>query len=189
MNQIYRDKRYYEIAKEILRNKEFQRRRTFLHHQDSVYAHSLRVSYVAYRMARFLEKYISISVNDVIIGGLLHDFYLHPWREQKHKTLNIFKMHGFTHAKIACLNSYQVFPQYMNKKVDNIIRRHMFPLNIIPPRYLEGWLVTIADKVVSLEVFRHPLELPRYVGLNPNQIIIYPKRVFIQTKKFISTMY
>ena len=91
MNQVYQDKRYYQVAEGILRNKEFQRRRTFLHHQDSVYAHSLRVSYVAYRMATFLEKYISISVDDVIISGLLHDFYLHPWREQKHKTLEALR--------------------------------------------------------------------------------------------------
>ena len=67
MNQVYQDKRYYQVAEGILRNKEFQRRRTFLHHQDSVYAHSLRVSYVAYRMATFLEKYISISVDDGLI--------------------------------------------------------------------------------------------------------------------------
>ncbi len=189
MNQIYQDKRFYQIAEGILRNQEFQRRRTFLHHQDSVYDHSLRVAYVAYRMASFLEKYRSISVEDVVIGGLLHDFYLEPWRDQKYKTKNIFKMHGFTHAKIACLNSYQIFPQYMNKKVDNIIRRHMFPLNIIPPRYLEGWLVTIADKVVSLEVFRHPTELPRYIGLQPDKIVAYPRKVFIRAKKFVSTMY
>lgn len=187
-NQIYRDRRYYLVAQKILRNKEFQRRRTFLHHQDSVYDHSLRVSFVAYRLACLLERVIPVSVDDVIIGGLLHDFYSEPWRNKKTRK-NIFKMHGFTHARIACDNSYQIFSQYMNKRIDNIIRRHMFPLNIIPPRYLEGWLVTIADKIVSLEVFLHPLELPRYVGIETDKIVEYPKKIFIRTRKFVSTMY
>ena len=41
----------------------------------------------------------------------------------------------------------------------------MFPLTL-PPKYYEGWIVTIADKVVSLEVFKNPKELYKYIGLN-----------------------
>ena len=29
------------------------------------------------------------------------------------------------------------------------IRRHMFPLNPIPPRCREAWIVTLADKICS----------------------------------------
>ena len=52
----------------------------------------------------------------------------------------------------------------MNKKVENIILRHMFPLNKIPPKYLEGWLVTFADKAVSFEVFKEPTALLQFFG-------------------------
>ena len=41
----------------------------------------------------------------------------------------------------------------------------MFPLNKIPPKYAEGWIVNIADKYVSLEVFKHPKSLPMLVGI------------------------
>ena len=37
----------------------------------------------------------------------------------------------------------------MNKRIENSIVRHMFPLNIIPPKYKEGWVITYADKVLS----------------------------------------
>ena len=39
----------------------------------------------------------------------------------------------------------------MNPIIDNIILRHMFPLNIIPPKYKEAWLVNLADKIASLD--------------------------------------
>ena len=32
----------------------------------------------------------------------------------------------------------------------------MFPLNIIPPKYLEGWIITLVDKYVSLETLKNP---------------------------------
>ena len=53
----------------------------------------------------------------------------------------------------------------MNEKSENIIKRHMFPLNIVPPQYKESWVVTMADKYVSLEVFKEPKKLLMYIGI------------------------
>ena len=47
----------------------------------------------------------------------------------------------------------------------DIIIKHMFPLNIKPPKYIEGWIVTLVDKLVSLEIFKTPNQLYKYVGL------------------------
>ena len=47
------------------------------------------------------------------------------------------------------------------------IARHMFPLTPLPPRYIEGYLVTMADKVsatretLSLDRFNKPKALER----------------------------
>ena len=57
------------------------------------------------------------------------------------------------------------FPQYYNKKVGNIILRHMFPLNIVPPRYLESWIISSVDKYVSMEIFNEPSKLLMYIGI------------------------
>ena len=86
---IYSEKEFYMIASPILRNSEFQRRRKFLHHQDSVYEHSLRVAWVSYCMAKKIQKYRSINIQNVVISALLHDFYTTPWRDT-----GIFLFHG-----------------------------------------------------------------------------------------------
>lgn len=186
---IYNDKEFYNIAKNILRNVEFQRRKTFLHHQDSVYDHSLRVAYKSYKMAKRIEKYHKINISNVIISALLHDFYTTPWREYKSHIL--WKKHGFVHGKIACSNAYQIFPKLMNERIENSITRHMFPLTLLPPKYIEGWIITIADKYVSLEVLSKPKELPRYIGINVNKEVIITKfkKVYNVAESFVSNMY
>lgn len=189
IKETYNSEEYYRIAKPILDNEEFQKRKLFLHHDDSVYDHSLSVSLRSYKMAVKLSRYFNISVEDVIIGSLLHDFYTTPWRENKNKSKNLFKAHGFTHAGIACQNSYDVFPEYMNKKTENIIKRHMFPLNVIPPKYIESWIVTAADKYVSMEVMKHPKNLPRYVGLTNPHLMKKSKKIYNLTKGFVTNMY
>ena len=54
----------------------------------------------------------------------------------------------------------------MNKKVEDIIKKHMFPLNSRPPRYKESWLISIVDKYVSMEIFKDVKNLPRYIGIH-----------------------
>lgn len=154
--------KYYEIVNEILNNEEFQKRKEYKHHGDiSVYDHSLRVSQLSYKLAR---KIPNMDSRSVAIGGLLHDFYYNPWQDSKQKK-PFLKKHGFVHAEEALTNSYCYFEKYMTKKTDNIILRHMFPLNKIPPKYKEAWLVTLIDKYVSLEVLLEPKFFLRLIGI------------------------
>lgn len=146
-------KDFLEIIKEILNNNEFKRRKGFKHHGDiSVYDHSLKVSYLAYRMSK---KFKNIDSRSVAIGGLLHDFYFKDWQSYKEKR-PFLKKHGFVHAKEALENAEIYFPEMLNDKVRNIILRHMFPLNKVPPKYKEAWIVSLADKIVSLETVLQP---------------------------------
>lgn len=41
----------------------------------------------------------------------------------------------------------------------------MFPLNIVPPRYLESWIISSVDKYVSMEIFNEPSKLLMYIGI------------------------
>lgn len=152
---------YYEIISEILGSEEFQKRKHYKHHGDiSVYDHSLAVSKLSY----ILAKKFNCDYKSAAIAGLLHDFYYKPWQEniQKQKFL---KKHGFVHAEQAMNNSYRFYANYMNEKIANSILRHMFPLNKVPPKYIEGWFVTLADKYVSLEVFKQPTKLLMLIGI------------------------
>jgi uncharacterized protein len=57
------------------------------------------------------------------------------------------KYHGFAHPKIALKNAKKHF--VVNKKEEDIIVKHMWPITIVPPRYMESYIVTFADKVLS----------------------------------------
>lgn len=152
---------FYEIINPILNSSEFQKRKNYKHHgKISVYDHSLRVSKVAYILAKKLNK----DYKSAAIAGLLHDFYYKDWQDKIEKE-KFFKKHGFTHANEALLNSRTYFPELLNERIENAILRHMFPLNKIPPKYIESWIITVSDKYVSLEVFKNPKELPSLIGL------------------------
>lgn len=163
MKQI--DKEYAQIVNEIINHPEFQKRKKFLHHGDiSVYEHSLKVSQKAYSIAKFFHA----DYKSAAIAGLLHDFYEKPWQEDKEKH-KFFEQHGFTHAKNSYDNAHKYFKEYMNPQIENAILRHMFPLNIKPPKYKVGWIVTLADKLVSLEVFKYPSKLLMLLGIKTNK--------------------
>lgn len=145
------DKNYLYIVENILNSEEFKKRKNYKHHgEKTVYVHSLEVSYLAYK----ISKKLRLNYNDTAIGGLLHDFYYKDWHIIP-KEKNIFKKHGFVHAKEALENTKKYFPEYLNYKTQDIILRHMFPLNLIPPKYLESWIVSVSDKIVSMELIKN----------------------------------
>lgn len=151
---------YLDIVQYILSNEEFKKRIEYNHHENrSVYTHSLLVSFNSYKVAKVLK----LDYESAAIGGLLHDFYYNDW--QKNPTKGFKNMHGFVHAYEALENSKKIFPEYMTDKISDIIVKHMFPLNIRPPKYAESWIITCVDKIVSLEIFATPKQLYKYVGL------------------------
>lgn len=158
---LKKDCEYYQIVRDILENEEFIKRKNFRHHGNkTVYDHCLAVSILSYRIA----KKFNFDYNSAAIGGLLHDFYYKPWQEQK-DTRPFFKKHGFAHASEALENSKKYFPNLMNKRIEDIIKKHMFPLNITPPKYKETWIITCIDKYISMEIFKDIKNLPRYIGI------------------------
>lgn len=149
--------KWLSIVEEILLNDEFQKRKLFKHHHNmSVWDHSILVSFNSFLVGR----YFNADARVCAIAGLLHDFYSQAWlsspeletledgkyTQELKKKKTLFKMHGFTHAKDASENYVKYFPELENKRITNSIKRHMFPLNIIPPRYKEGFIITAIDK-------------------------------------------
>lgn len=162
VDRALKNRKYYEIVRHIVESPEFQKRKNFKHHEDcSVYEHCIEVSYLSYKICKKLGLYS----RDAAIGGVLHDFYYKPWQENVEKKDSFFKQHGFVHAGEALDNSIEHFPEFVNTRVSDIILRHMFPLNIHPPKYPESWVVTFADKFVSLGVLGSGKELLKYLGL------------------------
>lgn len=152
---------WYEIVEEVLLSDEFQKRKLFKHHHNmSVWEHSIFVSFKAFLYGRTFNADFRVCA----LAGLLHDFYPWTWiySEELEELDNgiyleevktkhpLLKKHGFTHAKAASINYIKYFPHLENKIITNAIKRHMFPLNIVPPRYKESYIITIVDKINSV---------------------------------------
>ena len=56
-------------------------------------------------------------------------------------------LHGFYHPGIALKNAVKDYN--LSKREKDIIKKHMWPLTINPPRCREAWIVCIADKYAS----------------------------------------
>lgn len=150
-NGIADEIEFIQIIKEIIENEKYIERKNYKHHgNESVYDHCIEVAYYTYKLA----KKLNIDYKSATIAAMLHDFYYNDWQKQPKIKQPLLKKHGFVHAHEALENSKKTFPNLMNKKVENSIERHMFPLNIIPPKYLEAWVVTISDKRASMKILK-----------------------------------
>ncbi len=158
LNPFFDD--WFMIVEDILLNDEFQKRKLFMHHHNlSVWDHSILVSFHSYIVA----CYINADRRVCAIAGLLHDFYEQAWLDTPEiralddgkyaKNLDLkkpfFKNHGFTHGASAAENYVRFFPELEDKRITDSINKHMFPLTLLPPKYLEGYVITCVDKINS----------------------------------------
>jgi uncharacterized protein len=133
---------YQEISQPIVTHPEYLKLRGFRHHHHStIYDHCLLVARWSYTLGRFL----GIGSPELIRGALMHDFFLYDWRTT-HKPGG--RPHAFAHPRAALENSTRVFGELSPLERD-IIRRHMWPVTLLPPKSLEGMLVSLVDKLVA----------------------------------------
>ncbi len=146
-----------EIKKEgdnILRSERFKRCLNTRHHVNTTIGdHMINVTVKCLKIANFLEKHnFKIDRKRLILAGLSHDLAMAFARENygkiKGKFTTAFR-HPLDSAKMAC----EV--EEIHKKTEKIIKRHMWPLCIIPPTCIEGWILTVADKYVAMEELFH----------------------------------
>lgn len=142
------DSSFEACAWETMRNSRLLRERQYIQHGNtSTLQHSIAVAYFTRMAARFFR--IPVRERELIRGALLHDYFLYDWHERDAS----HRLHGLHHPKRALENAQQDFQ--LSEVEKDIIRKHMFPLTIIPPRYKESLLVCLVDKACSLyEVFR-----------------------------------
>lgn len=161
MNSIYSDDDFMMIINNILGNSEFIKMKDLRHHGHNKLEHSLKVSHSAYKISKFLGlDYISTAR-----AGLLHDFFFISEKPSAKELLRC----NFVHAKEAADNAMKHF--YISNKEKDIIVSHMFPLNLRPPKYLEGWIVTMMDKIVAS--CEHMSFFGRRLKLSTNLFILF----------------
>lgn len=137
---------YINITEELLKHEKVKSMSTYIQHgTTNCYDHSLYVSYISYRVC----KRLNLDYKSAARGALLHDFFLYDW----HIPGNSEGLHGFSHPKRAHDNALSYFK--LNHLERDIILKHMWPLTLSMPRYVETFVVVFVDKYCSImETFR-----------------------------------
>ena len=78
-----------------------------------------------------------LNYKEATIAALLHDFFTDEVKE-KNGFMRLIK-----HPNIALINAKKYY--HLTPLQEDIIKTHMFPVTILPPKYLESWLVDIID--------------------------------------------
>ena len=136
-----------EIVKHLsalMQEGPIEENKNYIQHGDvTVFDHCIAVAEYSCRMAEFLH--LSVNRKAMIRGALLHDYFLYDWHFKDLK--NPHKLHGFYHPSRALHNAQKEYT--LTKRQEDIIKKHMWPLTVVPPMCREAWIVTAADKYCS----------------------------------------
>lgn len=139
------DSDYFNCVKDYCYTDEFNSMKKNIQHGDvSVVQHIYSVSYISYRISRRLK----LDRKIVARGALLHDLFYYDWHDPDPS----HKLHGFYHPGFALENAKQLSKKQgveLTEIEQNIIKRHMFPLTVIPPKHKESLIVCFVDKYVA----------------------------------------
>ena len=135
---IQKKLRYLENCGRINETKNY-----IQHGSISVYTHCVNVARMSVKIAKWLP--IQVNMDALVIGALLHDYFLYDWHEKRKG----HHFHGFTHPGTALKNAEKEYE--LGDIERNIISRHMFPLTVVPPMCREAWLVCLADKYCAVK--------------------------------------
>nr|MBP7554460.1 hypothetical protein [Spirochaetota bacterium] len=130
---------------DILNNPDYLKLKDYKHHGKSIYDHNILVAWLSFKVGKALK----LKLKDLARGAVLHDLFYYDWRYEKPKSQ---KLHAFEHPKESLENAKSIVNN-LSKIEEDIILKHMWPLTLTPPRYIESFLVTIIDKIVaSIEI-------------------------------------
>lgn len=142
--KIKNNEEFQSIVKELIQNETVLKMKNFRqHYETDCFEHCYRASYYCYKIC----KKLGLDYNSAARAAMLHDLFLYDWREKSDRK----GLHAFTHGRCAMENAMKLFD--LNEKEKNIILRHMWPVTIVPPKYLEGFILTFVDKHCAMEEF------------------------------------
>ena len=134
-----------EYASDIIASENFRNTRNYIQHGSMpVYRHCMDVADQSIKISKLLR--VNCNERELIRGALLHDYFLYDWHDKYRD--NYQRLHGFYHPGIALRNAQKEYS--LSDRAKDIIKKHMWPLTIIPPACREAWIVTAADKYCSL---------------------------------------
>lgn len=139
--KIQEDVDFQEIIEDLIKNETVQEMKNFRQHFNTdCFEHCYVASYYCYRICKKLK----LDYKSAARGAMLHDLFLYDWRIKD----NHVGLHAFTHAKTAYDNASKIFE--LNKIEKDVIIKHMWPVTLAFPRYLESYILTLVDKYCAV---------------------------------------
>lgn len=136
---------FYLLIEDLISNETVQKMKEFKqHYNTSTYEHCFNVAFISYKIC----KKLGLDYKAAARGGMLHDLFLYDWRNSQ-KILNLERKHAFIHPKIALKNASELFD--LTKKEQDIIVKHMWPVTLSLPKYLESYIITFVDKYSAIQ--------------------------------------
>lgn len=135
------DREYLDTIRDLIFHEKVKSMTNYIQHgRIDCLEHSLYVSYSSYLVCRKL----GLNYKAAARGGLLHDFFLYDW----HGVKPYQGLHGIIHPRISLQNANRYF--CLNELEKEIIRRHMWPLTLVPPLRREAYVVCALDKYCAV---------------------------------------
>lgn len=133
------DAEFRKAATPVLALPDVARLSQYPHHRGKTRLdHVKEVAHLSFLLGRRL----SLDGEAIIRGALLHDLFFYDWLREGPR------LHGFRHHTIALNNARRI--TRLSQKEEDIIKKHMWPLTLVPPRYPESLVVSLADTYCSI---------------------------------------
>lgn len=142
---------FLALAGTLINTDEVQSLKQYEQHLDiDRLQHILSVSFLSYKIC----KKLGWDYKSATRGAVMHDLVYYDWRDGE--TGGWHKLHGYYHPARAEMNARELCAD-LNKKESDIIKKHMWPLTIAPPKYKEGFVVTFCDKYCATRELMYSL--------------------------------
>lgn len=141
---------FMNVLDETRKSSRFDESVNYIQHgKTTVREHCINVAHTAYYITHKLK--LNVNEKELIRGALLHDYFLYDWHDKSLKN----SIHGYTHPGFALKEAEKDFD--LSDIERDMIKHHMFPLTITPPKTKEGVILCIADKLCAIKetVHRH----------------------------------
>ena len=131
---------FFDVVGDLYFSNEVQSLKQYEQHLDiDRLSHITSVAYLAYK----ISKHLTLDYKKAARGAVLHDLFYYDWRDGVNGKWH--RLHGYKHPKYAALNAKELNKNISKEEIDTI-KKHMWPLTLLPPSTMEGLVVCFADK-------------------------------------------
>lgn len=133
---------FLDVVGDIYNSPQLQKLEQFEQHlKINRLQHIRSVAFLSFLISRKLK----LNYVETARAATMHDLFYYDWREDDVS----HKLHGLRHPSFALKNAYYLCGT-LTKKEQDIIKRHMWPLTLVPPKYPESFVVTMMDKYCAI---------------------------------------